>query len=35
MLGFALAQMLISRKLPRHKRDHPTTRAEAMEAAIG
>ncbi len=35
MFAFALIQMLISRKLPRQKRDHATTRAEAMEAAIG
>jgi hypothetical protein len=35
MLGFALLQLWISRRLPRAKRDHKTTAAEAMEAAIG
>ncbi|HVT81565.1 MAG TPA: MFS transporter [Phycisphaerae bacterium] len=35
MLGFAALQTFVSRKLPRHKRDHATTRAEAVEAAIG
>jgi len=35
MLAFAVVQFLVSRKLPRHKRDHATSRAEAMEAAIG
>jgi MFS family permease len=35
MLAFALLQLWISRRLPRAKRDHKTTAAEAMEAAIG
>jgi MFS family permease len=35
ILATTLVQLLISRKLPKAKRDHATTRTEALEAAIG